>query len=104
MGELDAIIKIMEDIRKLEDIRSVVRDFDRSVRSDEERQKLFDAIKKRLSIRIELLDKFRRRIFKHNSRIEQRELITLVKCLEFDENKLGPAKDWITLPQDATER
>lgn len=57
--DLDAIINIMEDIRKLNDIRGVVGELERNVRKDQERQSLLEFIKQRVDVRMELVEAFR---------------------------------------------
>jgi len=57
---LDAIIRIMEDIRKLQNLRSIILDFEKTLVADERRQELLDSATKRVLTRVKLfVDSFR---------------------------------------------
>lgn len=52
---LDAVIMIMEDIRKLQGLRSIIGNFNRTLEKDEWRQELLDRITKRVVERLKEL-------------------------------------------------
>jgi len=112
--DLDAVIKIMEDIRKLQGLRGIIQDFGRTLVVDEDRQVLLDAVKVRLLNRINIVDQFRRRIYdikhQHKSnhprmKLNLREATTeLIKYFAFSAAVLKPASEWLDMKKEDQEK
>lgn len=108
--ELDAVIKIMEDIRKLQGLRSIIQDFSRTLQNDAERQALLNAVKDRVLDRMKIVDSFRRHIIhlKDSKKDEPEQLKIklreatgeVVKYFEYAAAVLKPADKWLSLRED----
>lgn len=102
---LDLVFTIMEDIRKLQNIRSVVKDLDRTVKADIDKKEVDDAIKERVLVYIPLIESFRVFIVKyvktadHNSGLLE-AVEGLVEHLEATLKKLGSPAEWGLLPEE----
>jgi len=112
--DLDAVIKIMEDIRKLQGLRGIIANFSRTLAMDSDRQSLLDAVKVRVLNRITIVDTFRRHIAevmraqKQNQtrmKLDLREATSeLIKYFAFSARTLKPASDWLKLkPEEQDE-
>jgi len=113
--ELDAVIKIMEDIRKLQGLRGIIQDFSRTLQHDAERQALLNAVRDRVLTRIKIVETFRRHIINVNnneqkktepevSKVLLREATReLVRYFNFAAATLKPASQWLDLPSDKQE-
>merc|ERR1712070_681700 len=107
--QLDAVIQIMEDIRKLQGLRGILQDFSRSLEQDKERQALLDSIDFRVLKRIEVLKHFRSFILAiKNERSAGKEAVQarmregvkqMNSYFEFAASKkcLGPSTEWLQL-------
>jgi len=100
--DLDAIIKIMADIRKLQDIRRAIQDFDRSLKADAERQALLQHIEDRVLTRIQLVEKYRLHIMqrgvKESPKLMREATCELIQCLQLASDTLRPASEWLKVP------
>lgn len=105
--DLDAIVHIMEDIRKLNDIRGVVGELERRVRVDQAQQSLLEFINQRVDARIKLVDAFRDEILRLDMLSARRKekfhvpvgmVESLIVMLEHVQQVLGPAAAWVSLP------
>lgn len=111
--ELDAVIKIMEDIRKLQGLRGIIQDFSRTLQHDSERQALLNAVKDRVLTRIKIVETFRRHVINVKEqkkadpdvlKVRLREATgELVKYFVFASETLGPASRWLELPNETQE-
>merc|ERR1712232_1021784 len=104
--DLDAILEIMEDIRKLENIRGIVGNFEKLLRVDEEKSELHEALVKRVTSRLDLLANFRIRIHNEPVRSALHEMTeNLVVMLKSSAAELGPAIEWVDLaPAEMQDR
>lgn len=102
--DLDAIIQIMEDINKLEDIRGVVRDFERSTEADTQRRRVFQAVEDRMLVRIALTQSFRHHIMQNEVKKERKLLLSstqqLLSCLQWTAKKLKTPAEFALLSDE----
>jgi len=98
---LDAVIRMMEDVRKLQDLGKTVKDFEKHTTRDEERQALMRAVEERVNERIKIVEAFRQRLeydtFQGN---EMQATRSLLECLKVARDTLGPVSEWLELPSD----
>jgi len=106
--DLEAIIKITEDIWKVRDIRKVVKELERSVEVECERQGLLQAVEDRVLARTRLVHHFRLHVLRPAVR-ERPEVLRaatqeLVQCLKSINCDLPSAAAWVELPAGAQRR
>jgi len=107
--DLDAIIKIMGDIRKLQGIRAIIQDFSRTLQHDGERQALLNAVENRVLTRMKMVQTFFYHIhhikdkYKNEpseNKVHLREATgVLIDYLEFAADALGKPAEWLNLTE-----
>lgn len=113
--QLDAVIKIMEDIRKLQGLRGIVQDFSRTLEADYKRQSLTDAVEHRFASRMKTIDNYRKHLYtqilpKFKKEPDRAKVIArdatgeLIKFLVFTSDTLKPVTEWLDMPPEEQQK
>jgi len=109
--DLDAIIRIMEDIQKLQRLRNIILDFEKTLLADERRQELLDKATIRVLARVKWFEDFRHKCLSRDRpqepNLKRQYVRGRIKAVnnffESAEVTLGDADKWLKVSQEKQE-